>query len=96
MKQLTFLVERCKGGSSSADLGRCHLCAVAKCCINPRALPPVPTVVLNMQTMQIPPLCYDLASYSQGIIRERLGPEAALEPESEGRKRTPRAQLVRG
>lgn len=46
------------------------------------------TVVVNMQTMQIPLLHYDLESYSQDIIKELIGLEA---PETEGGKRMPRA-----
>lgn len=92
MKQRSFLAKQCKGGSSSVDLGCCHLCLVAKSCINPC----LPSVVVIMQTMQIPLLCYDLESYSQGIIKELLGLEAPLAPETEGRKHTPQAQDIRG
>ena len=96
MKQCSFLAEQGKGGSSSVDLGRCHLCLVAKSCINPCLPSLVLTVVVNMQTMQIPLLCHGLESYSQGIIKELLGLEAPLAPETEGRKRMPQAQHIRG
>lgn len=88
MKQHLFLAKQCKGGSDSVDLGSCHLCLAAKSCMNPCLPSLVLAVVVNMQTMQIPLLHYDLESYSQDIIKELIGLEA---PETEGAKRMPRA-----